>query len=580
MMPEERMNTEDFFIMSAESRAHAEHFVKNETPFHLGVLPTEQSNPLTVTLEDDFKRNTAEGIATLQRPDRDVLSMLKNLYASKDYADLADAMTRTLQNGGRICFSGCGATGRLSILLESMWRTACRDLAGTYPALKDLGDRVCSIMTGGDFALVKSVESFEDYCVFGRRQVQEAALGQGDLLVAITEGGETSSVIGTAEEAVERGAGVFLLFNNPASVLEEHVERSRRVIRNPRITVLDLYCGPMALSGSTRMQATTSEQMAAGGALETAFCRIAGITPPDYAAGFEKVLDLLESDEIRSTLAAYIDFEVKVYQDGGKITYLTHDFLLDVFTDTTERSPTFMLPPFRRTDDTVSAQSWAFVKDPLFSTPDAWQNAMARDLRCLNWTMADYEAMGVTDRITSAPAIGTKDLLAFPIGNEPSPERAADSADTVVTILMGEETCDAALLGSCAEIMKQYPAARTFCVGSPVGDFAFPAITLSCQTEQPLRLLDHIVLKLILNTISTGVMVKYGRVSGNWMSFVALSNKKLIDRGIRLVSGLGKISYEDAAYLIFDAMEQTENMRTEKGERICAVQYALANIGR
>ena len=235
MIPEERMNTEDFFIMSAESHARAEHFVKNETPFHLGVLPTEQSNPLTVTLEDDFKRNTAEGIATLQRPDRDVLSMLKNLYASKDYADLADAMTRTLQNGGRICFSGCGATGRLSILLESMWRTACRDLAGTYPALKDLGDRVCSIMTGGDFALVKSVESFEDYCVFGRRQVQEAALGQGDLLVAITEGGETSSVIGTAEEAVERGAGVFLLFNNPASVLEEHVERSRRVIRNPRI---------------------------------------------------------------------------------------------------------------------------------------------------------------------------------------------------------------------------------------------------------------------------------------------------------------------------------------------------------
>ena len=41
------------------------------------------------------------------------------------------------------------------------------------------------------------------------------------MLVAITEGGETSSVIGTVKEAVDRGCAVFLLFNNPAALLRE-----------------------------------------------------------------------------------------------------------------------------------------------------------------------------------------------------------------------------------------------------------------------------------------------------------------------------------------------------------------------
>ena len=59
-----------------------------------------------------------------------------------------------------------------------------------------------------------------------------------------------------------------------------------------------------------------------------------------------------------------------------------------------------------------------------------------------------------------------------------------------------------------------------------------------------------------MNTLSTGIMVKLGRVSGNWMSFVAATNKKLIDRAIRLVAELGKISYDSAAEEIFAAMEE------------------------
>ena len=56
--------------------------------------------------------------------------------------------------------------------------------------------------------------------------------------------------------------------------------------------------------------------------------------------------------------------------------------------------------------------------------------------------------------------------------------------------------------------------------------------------------------KLVLNMISTAVMIKLGRVKGNRMVDMQLSNNKLIDRGTRMVmDGLG-VGYERANELL------------------------------
>ena len=52
--------------------------------------------------------------------------------------------------------------------------------------------------------------------------------------------------------------------------------------------------------------------------------------------------------------------------------------------------------------------------------------------------------------------------------------------------------------------------------------------------------------KLILNMISTAVMIKLGRVKGNRMVDMQLSNNKLIDRGTRMVMEALGITYEQA----------------------------------
>ncbi len=56
--------------------------------------------------------------------------------------------------------------------------------------------------------------------------------------------------------------------------------------------------------------------------------------------------------------------------------------------------------------------------------------------------------------------------------------------------------------------------------------------------------------KLVLNMISTSLMIKLGRVKGNKMVDMQLSNNKLIDRGVKMLVEELKIEYSEAAILL------------------------------
>ncbi len=56
--------------------------------------------------------------------------------------------------------------------------------------------------------------------------------------------------------------------------------------------------------------------------------------------------------------------------------------------------------------------------------------------------------------------------------------------------------------------------------------------------------------KLVLNMISTSLMIKLGKVKGNKMVDMQLSNDKLIDRGVKMIMGEIPVSYEVAAELL------------------------------
>lgn len=56
--------------------------------------------------------------------------------------------------------------------------------------------------------------------------------------------------------------------------------------------------------------------------------------------------------------------------------------------------------------------------------------------------------------------------------------------------------------------------------------------------------------KLILNMISTSLMIQLGRVKGNKMVDMQLSNKKLVDRGVKMIMDEISVSYEEAESLL------------------------------
>lgn len=56
--------------------------------------------------------------------------------------------------------------------------------------------------------------------------------------------------------------------------------------------------------------------------------------------------------------------------------------------------------------------------------------------------------------------------------------------------------------------------------------------------------------KLVLNMLSTAVMIKLGRVKGNKMVDMQLSNAKLVDRGTKMIMESTGLNYEVANQLL------------------------------
>ena len=94
----------------------------------------------------------------------------------------------------------------------------------------------------------------------------------------------------------------------------------------------------------------------------------------------------------------------------------------------------------------------------------------------------------------------------------------------------------------------------------------------------PLRLWEHLAIKLVLNTVSTATMVRLGRVIGNAMVWLSPSNKKLIDRGTRLISQVTGCSYEHACEILHQTIEDVASIAQRGEEAPSPVALAIERI--
>ena len=582
--------------MSQTSQKRSEDFLKLSDQFQLGDLTTERSHPVTAKLSEVAKQDIGAALKLLFEVDEDVLRKYRDFTESGRAAGIKDTLLHALRNGGRVIFTGCGSTGRLSIQLVSIWRDfwqrqRARDLKCTPPP-QDLEERALAVMAGGDFALIKAVEGFEDFTAFGKKQMTDLAVSNKDVVFAITEGGETSFVIGTAWQGAEVGAKVYFIYNNPDDVLCRHVKRSREVIEHSRIEKLNLTTGPMAITGSTRMQATSIQLAVLLTILEMVlrdlmklleprglFALDSHIVPAEFLAKLTQMHATLKSGGLVSQLARLVSLEETTYRAGRKSTYFADRLGIDVLTDTTERAPTFCTPPFRKFDDRAASDSWAFLCVPYAETQTAWERLIKRKPRCVEWSPQEVRAL-VGDQqapVTSETVrrISYAELMRFKIGLEGLTHRTSVKNDCAIGILVEEER--SSLMSPTGFVRGQLEATRKnevrrgFIyfghdgslkdVGHFVSSHDHDCVCVLVSLPKTDFLLDGVTrvgVKMLLNALSTCTMVRLGRVMGNFMIWVVPSNLKLIDRATRYTEKLTGLPYNEANHLLFEVMEYVE----------------------
>jgi len=557
--------------MNKSSAQRSDEFLKVSGQFKLGVLVTEASHPVTARLSETAQRDVAAALKLLFEADGDVVRKFREFVASGRAQAIKAVLLRTLANGGRIFFTGCGSTGRLSILLDSVWRDYWRKAGSAGTATDE--HRTFSVMAGGDYALIKSVEGFEDFTAFGRQQMADLAVSGKDVVFAITEGGETSFVIGTAWAGVEAGAKVYFVYNNPDDILCAHVERSREVINDPRIEKINLTTGPMSITGSTRMQATSIQLCVMLTILELVVRELSGVSAADvperFLAELEQLWAGLQAPDFLQSLAALVLLEETTYRRGRKSNYFAGRLGIDVLTDTTERSPTYCTPPFRKFDDDRATESWAYLFVPEDRTDQAWESILKRQPRCVEWGLDTIRTLVPADTVERTREVVAKissaELMRYQIGGNGLRYRSLRGGDCAVAVMSAAEKpaarefqlqqLAAARAGHARTGLLYFGAEMPGALRTEAELYAWVPVA---QSGWLLEGGTRVAVKLVMNALSTCTMVRLGRVMGNYMVWVVPSNLKLIDRATRYISRLADLDYTAANRLLFEVIVYVE----------------------
>ncbi|MGN6549618.1 MAG: N-acetylmuramic acid 6-phosphate etherase [Pararhizobium sp.] len=161
--------------------------------------------------------------------------------AAAALAEAAALAADRLSRGGRIAYAGAGSSG-LMALADAL------ELPGTFGIPRN---RVVVLFAGAPATLSDLAGGPEDDTALARRDVEAAALGADDCVIALSASGATPYTLAALEAARESGAATIAVANNPGAPL----------LIAANVAVL-LPTPPEVVAGSTRMGAATAQKIA------------------------------------------------------------------------------------------------------------------------------------------------------------------------------------------------------------------------------------------------------------------------------------------------------------------------------
>ena len=639
-------------LLKITQSAQSIDYVNNKKQFQLHTLITEQSHSATSNLSEVAKQDPARATKMLLTADHDIsrkISSLKNDRSTTANINQAIvAVKKSILHGNKVYIYGTGSTGRLAKQIENIWYTfwqktkARKDWSEiakqlkNIPNLDNIQNLVIGEITGGDRALIKSLEGFEDLKLIGKLQLEDNNINAHDVVFAVTEGGETSAVIGTilTADALPQSCkdNLYFVYNNPNKLLMPF-DRSREVLTNSKITKINFPTGNQGITGSTRMQATSSQTFLISSIIEQALAVILHnkLSPSEFhSMGFNSNIDIttrlkqfnqLQKDVEKQdkTITDIANLEYQAYKTGNHAIYFGNQLLTTLFIDVTERAPTFNLSPLDAKGS--PSLSWVKVYTEAGNNNDGWHKLLGRDFRWLD--KERYKPIfesAITDPYLKATALASIDKAGY---NQKSlydlsvnslNPKALKPGDIAIAYFfvdeatqltddpksnfrqwldkLGQRKIVVVLVGLASQKQQFNDAINK--LNQLNKNIEIKQLALTANTD-PLNIKQIIASKLFLNAQSTLIMARLERVLGNSMIYVYPSNLKLTGRATYLIQihinqilaaksksrnstfkNMPPISYNEANAILFAACKYIED--NKKRDKVAVIPLAIVSV--
>lgn len=306
------------------------------------LLTSEIINEDTKSLSLLVDKDPLEAMKLLLRADINSLESIKKI--SDNINKFRNEIKRVINLGNKIHFFGCGSSGRLLILVERIMRK-----------LNYSVDNFTFNISGGDTTVPKSFADFEDNVNYGIRQLKQINYNNNDLVVTVSGSGTAPFLLEILNYVcVNSQIKPYAIFCNEYDELEKRCKEHKLFSINgidKRVNWFSVPSGPMSITGSTRLQAT----------LVMAIVVQCICIDLDYLKVLNDIINILKNIDLKGLVdLAYKEYDI--YQKNEKIIYDTSENCAFItMMDTTERTATFNLSPFKNDTDIEGNYSLCYL---------------------------------------------------------------------------------------------------------------------------------------------------------------------------------------------------------------------------
>lgn len=492
---------------------------------------TEQSN----SLSSDIDIQDSDGILrVLKQCDAEIFNGWKQHKSLYDFASSLETLSimaaQIIKNDrGAVVMSGCGTSGRLGFI-------TARSFNQLFPG------KFHYTIAGGDRALLLSTEAPEDSWTDGVRDLEKVSTSfEKVLFIGITCGLSAPYVAGQLDycmKHLDRFCPVLLGFN-PVELARQvsirnwdktfyDVGMAMRSLGEPKCYIINPVIGPEPITGSSRMKSGSATKII----LETLFIlsasKVMELEPQCRASDIFLSYEILcrctylQSKNISRLLKA----AGNTLCAGGRVCYLGRDTegILGVV-DASECPPTYGAD--YNDIRGFLQKSWSALgnnegdlsqRGPLFN---------------LDWEYFKAKVL---------PLLSEKDCVIF-VGVSPN-----ETKDLLQ--LIQEKTCTIGMITTSSPENISKDPANIISVSISVASEAIKALLPSSFISSSLfttaappphfivSLMSGMCIKWSLNAISTGAHIAKGKVLGNKMIDLQVSNTKLYYRSIGIIQEL------------------------------------------